>query len=294
MNLKSPLCSCLVCHEIKSAKGIFTHFLQSHDPLFKREWEIKNNHPETNKKRKSSEAIKKQQKINDYYLSPKKCCCGNIKKYELRNNKFCSASCGATYSNKQRGSKSLDTRNKISSSLRRNKNKKKPTINKCNICFANCTVCNKIILFKGKSPSRKTCSRLCQIHASVGCRTYTNGRRLNIYYFNKHQQKTVLLESTWELEIAEFLDANNIAWSRPEPIKWLDVDNIPRLYYPDFYLKDFNIYLDPKNPTAMKKQQHKMDIVKQLIPILYGDKEKIKQDVLCLSGRIRTCDVLPR
>ena len=294
MKYKSPLCSCIICHETKSAMGIFTHFLQSHNPNFKSEWKIKNSFSSANKERKSKLISNMQKKIDEYYLSPKVCCCGIIKNYEVRNNKFCSASCGASHSNRQKGAKSLKTRNKISASLKSNKNKKKRIIKKCNICFSNCTVCGKYMIFKSKKPSRKTCSRVCQIHASVGCRTYTNGRRLNIYYFNKYQKKTVLLESSWELEIAEFLDNNDIEWSRPEPIEWIDDKSINRLYYPDFYLKKLNMYLDPKNPTAMKKQQYKMNIIEKIIPILYGDKEKIKEDVLCLSGRIRTCDVLPR
>lgn len=34
----SPLVSCLVCREVKSAKGLFTHILHSHDQQWKEEW----------------------------------------------------------------------------------------------------------------------------------------------------------------------------------------------------------------------------------------------------------------
>lgn len=32
MKYKSPLCSCIICHETKSAKGIFSHYFSKHDP----------------------------------------------------------------------------------------------------------------------------------------------------------------------------------------------------------------------------------------------------------------------
>jgi len=116
---------------------------------------------------------------------------------------------------------------------------------------------------------------------SVGNRTYTNGRRKLFYYYNKNQDKTVLLESSWEFDLAKWLDDNNIVWHRPKYIKWFDdKTNRNRLYYPDFYLPKFNLYLDPKNPTAMKKQQDKMTIISSMVNILFGDLELIKKEIL--------------
>ena len=73
--------------------------------------------------------------------------------------------------------------------------------------------------------------------------------------------KGVLLDSTWELALAQRLDEQNIKWVRPDPIKWLDNDNVTHNYFPDFYLPDYNLYLDPKNPQAVKTQQEKIKIL---------------------------------
>ena len=63
-------------------------------------------------------------KKNDRYhynLSPKKClACGVELPYEKRFNKFCSCNCAATYNNIKRGKHSIETRVKISETLKGN------------------------------------------------------------------------------------------------------------------------------------------------------------------------------
>ena len=68
----------------------------------------------------------------------------------------------------------------------------------------------------------------------------------------------VMLDSTWELELAKRLDSLGIDWIRPEPIKWIDGENVEHNYFADFYLKNYDIYLDPKNPYAIKAQKEKL------------------------------------
>jgi hypothetical protein len=73
------------------------------------------------------------------------------------------------------------------------------------------------------------------------------------------------------------MDERKIVWFRPKFIKWFDTRvNKERLYYPDFYLPALDLYLDPKNGTAMKKEAHKMATVEKLIPIIYGELSMIK------------------
>ena len=71
----------------------------------------------------------------------------------------------------------------------------------------------------------------------------------------------ILLDSSWELALAKRLDFLNIVWERPLPIKWTDEDNIEHNYFPDFYLPEYDIYLDPKNPQAFKVQRNKIKIL---------------------------------
>lgn len=68
-----------------------------------------------------------------------------------------------------------------------------------------CTICNK--KFQGYFYDVvKTCSDKCRSYAKNGVRTYQNGSRKPSWYFCKEQEKDVLLESSWEVEIAKLLD----------------------------------------------------------------------------------------
>jgi hypothetical protein len=69
----------------------------------------------------------------------------------------------------------------------------------------------------------------------------------------------IWLDSSWELELAKRLDALEITWTRPAPIKWVDEHGLIHNYFPDFYLTDYDLFLDPKNPQAIKVQQKKLD-----------------------------------
>ena len=75
--------------------------------------------------------------------------------------------------------------------------------------------------------------------------------------------KGVLLDSSWELAMAERLDELGIQWIRPKPVKWVDSDGKTRHYFPDFYLPEHNLYLDPKNPQAYKVQKSKIECLKK-------------------------------
>ena len=85
-------------------------------------------------------------------------------------------------------------------------------------------------------------------------------RRL-VRSIRKYTQKDgtiVSLDSSWEEALAIRLDELNVNWIRPGPIKWIDDTGITHNYFPDFYLVDFDVYLDPKNPYAIKAQESKI------------------------------------
>lgn len=68
--------------------------------------------------------------------------------------------------------------------------------------------------------------------------------------------KDIWFDSSWEVAVAKSLDEHNIKWVRPKSgFVWNDNNN---KYYPDFYLPDYDVYLDPKNPYLMKKDQEKI------------------------------------
>ena len=72
--------------------------------------------------------------------------------------------------------------------------------------------------------------------------------------------ESVLLDSSWEEALAVRLDELGIDWIRPtEPIIWKDSMNRDRKYFPDFYLPEFEIFLEPKNPAAAMSQSEKVE-----------------------------------
>jgi len=86
-------------------------------------------------------------------------------------------------------------------------------------------------------------------------------RRLirSIREYKKKDGTIVKLDSAWEEILAIRLDEVNINWIRPKPIKWVDKNGVYHNYFPDFYLEDYDIYLDPKNPYAIRAQKDKLD-----------------------------------
>lgn len=56
----------------------------------------------------------------------------------------------------------------------------------------------------------------------------------------------VLVDGNWELEVAKFLDENNIKWNRNKIRFEYDDNGKIRHYTPDFYLTDNNSYLEVK------------------------------------------------
>lgn len=67
-----------------------------------------------------------------------------------------------------------------------------------------------------------------------------NGRVKKVEY------NGILLDSQWEADFAKYLDLNNIKWTRPKKGIEYIYNNMCKLYYPDFYLPDFDIYIEVK------------------------------------------------
>ena len=76
----------------------------------------------------------------------------------------------------------------------------------------------------------------------------------------------IKLDSEYELMVAKELDSNGIKWERPSYFLWADDSGIKHRYYPDFYLKEYEVYLDPKNDYLINNKSERFGIT---------DKEKI-------------------
>lgn len=66
----------------------------------------------------------------------------------------------------------------------------------------------------------------------------------------------VVLQSTYELRCSQILDELGITWVRPKHLKYNG-----KRYFPDFYLPDVDIYLDPKNAYKAKLDEQKIQAV---------------------------------
>lgn len=100
MDYKSPLCSCIKCGVLKSAKGIFSHYFSNHDPEgMVIMANIRNSG--TNATFRNAEFIKqnkRQVKIKENYT------CNNVGCSNLTSSKYCSKRCSAIANNSKRTS----------------------------------------------------------------------------------------------------------------------------------------------------------------------------------------------
>ena len=202
--------------------------------------------------------------------------CKKCDKLIKPNAKFCDSSCAASYNNTNRTRQPWSQKQRNKQSKKISNATRKPS-GSCKLFEHTCSVCGKFRLVNYKENQRKTCSRECRIFASTAIRPYQNGSRKTTWYFNKHQNKEVLLESSWEVRTAKLLDELDIEWVRPKHIKWNDKEGKQRLYFPDFLLSKTNVYLDPKNPYCMEQDKEKLSVVTQQIELIYGDINLIEE-----------------
>lgn len=95
--------------------------------------------------------------------------------------------------------------------------------------------------------AKKKLSKLAKERNLGGYRPHPNKGQ---YY------KDIWFDSTWEVTVAKSLDKNNISWCRPKiGFVWTDDG---KKYYPDFYLPEYDVYLDPKNSYLQKKDAEKI------------------------------------
>lgn len=183
---------------------------------------------------------------------------------KTKNPKFCCKSCSAIFNNLKRGCV-WDKKHTIG---------KRGFLSKRHICgphspvyFRHCTNCQNIFASqKQKYPT--TCSDKCFI--SIKKRNATGIKR-------KHY-KGLKFDSGWEVLMAKLLDKHNINWTVPnQSIEWIDDIGKSHKYFPDFYLPNYNVYLDPKNPHVVKLTQRKLDILSDKIRLLYGEPSEIME-----------------
>lgn len=207
-------------------------------------------------------------------------------------NKFCDHSCAAKYNNSRKSPKQSYTKQKKEEKVCENcsntflvaegssnyiplcdKCKMDITINHNRKKLSHCVICKKPIYLL-KSKNRKTCSYNCHIKhlANMASLNPNCGGETN---YKKYLYKDIWMDSSWEVKVAKYLDEKNIKWVRNRKLLfyWFDKMNRKRRYYPDFFLPEYNIYLDTKNKYLMKKDKYKIEnvIKNNNISLIVGD-----------------------
>ena len=206
-------------------------------------------------------------KLEAYFLNLDKCVeCG---KFVKKGNTFCDASCAAKHNNRERAKSgwapSEEQRVAVRAALHKFYNAR---IDKSQKILSQdrpkytpvrqCNNCNKWFINTGN----KTCSKECR--SAIWSKTATKNKMMGGNKNNKaygwYVSPTagrVWLESSYEYRVAVELDTNNIKWIRPKHLKYG-----LKKYYADFYLVDYDVYLDPKNDYLITMDQEK---IKQVI-----------------------------
>lgn len=124
--------------------------------------------------------------------------------------------------------------------------------------FANGTHINH---FKGKKHTLETKEKISKKALESDHRRLLKSTR----NYKRKDGSIIKLDSSWEEALATRLDNLGVHWIRPnKPIYYVDNFGKKRRYYPDFFLPDYNLYLDPKNNHAYNVQKEKIDILNKI------------------------------
>ena len=92
-----------------------------------------------------------------------------------------------------------------------------------------------------------------------------------------YEYKGYRIDGLWELEVAKYLDNKNIKWEKPNhgfEYKW---NNSIHLYFPDFYLPEYNYYIEVKG-YQRERDIYKWKSVDKLIIIKAKEINQIRNN----------------
>jgi len=270
-------CCCLICRKEFSHKGIFTHLERTHGTSAEKAkyssgYNGKYNDSDWKKKVKAGNQNVHNEKLGEYKEFT--VCCDKVdcgkkfivvereKKFPKKEKYYCSRKCANTRNHTEK------SKNKIKKSIK-NFHKDKEIAhpkkrNKQNRILKehDCIICSSKFMGSGKvkacSPTCSTVLRSRNSRENSNCGGKRNSHRIK---YKQTDGKIITLESSYEVSLAKDLDKNNIRWKRPEYIFYTDNKGKQRRYYPDFYLIDLDVYLDPKNDYLITKDRLKIESV---------------------------------
>lgn len=99
------------------------------------------------------------------------------------------------------------------------------------------------------------------------------------YSKNKYFKKEIIngfrMDSSWESIFANYLNQNNIKWIKSKKSFKYIFENEEHSYYPDFYLEDFDLYVEIKGRET-ERDKVKYKVIENLIVLKQSEIEMIK------------------
>lgn len=87
-----------------------------------------------------------------------------------------------------------------------------------------------------------------------------------------------ILDGKWELEVAKYLDSKNIKWEKPSKGFEYEWNNSVHIYFPDFYLPEYNYYIEVKG-YQRDRDLYKWKVVDKLIIIKEKEIKEIRNNI---------------
>lgn len=84
------------------------------------------------------------------------------------------------------------------------------------------------------------------------------------------------MDSSWESIFANYLNKNNIKWIKNKKPFRYTFENEEHSYYPDFYLEDFNLYVEIKGQET-ERDKAKYKVVDNLLVLRAKEIDEINK-----------------
>lgn len=148
---------------------------------------------------------------------------------------------------------------------------------------------NKKLLIRSNSDSLKLAHKSGKIdysiyrtkkfrknHIKCGGYREKSGRCKKILY-NKKEGVSIYLQGTWEFKFAKFLDEKSINWEKNKVGYKYIFKGIQRLYFPDFFLNDYNLYVEVKGYETEKDKEKWKQFPFKLLVIRKNEIENLEK-----------------
>ena len=130
------------------------------------------------------------------------------------------------------------------------------------------------VLGKTKETDERIALLSKKVSDSVNERVKRNEWHKSLGKKKRVEYKGIMLDSSWEVIVAEYLDEHNIKWEQPTNGFEYILDGVIHKYYPDFYIPSIDKYIEVKG-YERRKDLVKYKVVDNLIIIKYKEIQQI-------------------